>query len=399
MAFPDKERPARRPAVEMKVLGGLHAFRIDGMRSTRVPLQAKRAALLAYLALRHNGERCSRASILALFWPELPEERAQTALRKATHELRSLLGFDLIRSEGSFLQLCLASVRCDALEFKEHIRIGALVAAASSYSGEFLEGYFPREEGLETWVAEQRSTLREHAYAATIALARADATKGHWEPALFWARKAEGLTNDQEEAGRLLVSLLHQSGNRGAAKSKYDRIITRLRTEFETDPSVETKALASHLRTPAHGMRQLPHDAAFFREIVECAADMIFCADADGVVTYVNEAGARLLGLSREEIIGRSYLEFVREDCRGAELEFHLRQTRQRDLTAYSEYPVARSDHTDLWLGQVVQLVCEDGILTGIRGIARDITPRRMRDEEERFRREGPNPRLVPDFD
>jgi PAS domain S-box-containing protein len=368
--------------VEVKVLGGLHAFRIDSTRSHRVTLQPKRAALLAYLALSKGGGPCSRGSILALFWPELSSHRAGTALRKAIHELRSVLGAQIVQSAGQqYLRLCANSVRCDALEFKEHVKRGAFVAAASSYSGDFLEGYFPQEEGLENWVSEQRHSLREAAYAVTIAVAQTDAKTGSWEAALYWARKAEELSEDQEEAARLIISILHQSGNRSAAISKYNRLSAKLASELEALPSVETQAIARITNAPTRGSRPIASTVDFFRDIVETADDMIFCADEEGFVTYINEGGARLLGLRREAILGRSYLEFVRSDHRGSVMELHLRQVQQQTPSVYCEYPVHRIDSTVVWIGQNGQIIRTAAGVGGIRVIARDITARKLREQ------------------
>ncbi len=48
-----------------------------------------------------------------------------------------------------------------------------------------------------------------------------------------------------------------------------------------------------------------------FRELFESAPDGIFVADQNGRYTDVNAAGCRLLGFTREELIGRSVTEFV----------------------------------------------------------------------------------------
>ena len=47
------------------------------------------------------------------------------------------------------------------------------------------------------------------------------------------------------------------------------------------------------------------------RELMEQAVDGIFLADLQGKYTDVNSAGCRMLGMTREEILGRSILDFI----------------------------------------------------------------------------------------
>jgi PAS domain S-box-containing protein len=46
----------------------------------------------------------------------------------------------------------------------------------------------------------------------------------------------------------------------------------------------------------------------------------------EGRIAYINTAGARLLGASSDQLIGRSILDFVHPDCREIAAE-HMRQT------------------------------------------------------------------------
>ena len=68
------------PRLSLRWLGGRELLR-DG-----VPVHlesAKTEALLAWLVL--NPGTHARAKLMALLWPELPEERASAGLRRAGH--------------------------------------------------------------------------------------------------------------------------------------------------------------------------------------------------------------------------------------------------------------------------------------------------------------------------
>lgn len=365
-------------------------LRVSARESTRIPIQPKRAALLAYLGLGSDGEPCPRASVLGLFWPDRSEARARADLRKAIHELRAMLGAETVRSLGDYLQLDVAVVRCDALEFRDHVRAGRDLAAVSLYTNDLLQGYFAREPELERWIDCKRRALRDSAYLAALRLAKADADSGNWEPALFWARRAEELSSDREEATRFVMTLLHQSGNRAAALARYAQLVSFLSAEYAVGPSKETVTIANHIRTePSTPVTDAP-GGDFYKELVESAAEIIFTTDVQGYFTYVNAAGPRLLGYSPEEIVGRVFTDFIRVDQRAQMMEFYLRQLHERTPVTYKEFPVIRKDGTEVWLAQSVVMVLQDGVPAGMRAISRDITARKLRERAER--------RLTPPF-
>lgn len=373
--------------ISLKVLGGLQLLRIIDGKSERLPIQPKRAALLAYLSLHCTNGPCAREILLPLFWPDVTEARARGALRKAIHELRAAVGDDVIRSAGSDqLTVSFEKFECDASDFLSFLSEGAPLAAVSIYSGDFFDGYAPREASLERWVSKQRGLFRARAYRTTVLLSTEEEKKGAWEPALFWARRAEDLASDPEEPARLVMEILERSGNRAAALSRYASLTAELSAEYEIGPSPETQALAARVRTPTRAVPAITDEQIqgdFFRNIVEGAFDVIYCTDTKGFFTYGNPAGGRVLGCTREELIGRLYLDFVRPEHRTAMLEFYLHQIQQGIPITYYEFPLQRKDGKIVWLGQNVQLVEVNGRATGLRAIARDITARKIREQVE----------------
>lgn len=77
------------------------------------------------------------------------------------------------------------------------------------------------------------------------------------------------------------------------------------------------------------------------------------------------------------KIIGRAFVDFVREDVRRQAVEFYLRQIKEQVESTYFEFPVISADGESRWLGQRVQLVRNEGTVVGIQAIARDITVNR----------------------
>lgn len=377
--------------IRLQVLGGLEITVVTDGQSRLVRLQSKRAALLVYLSLARGAQSHRRDSIVNVFWPELGQDRARAALRKTLHSLRVSLGSHFLTSHGDEdIGVSHTLVECDAVAFTEHIHAGNLTAAMSLYRGEFMPGFHLADSpGFEQWADGERTRVRASAAGACIQLAERSEASGNVSKAVHWARHAETLFPQREEIGRLLMSMLAASGDRSAALTKYAEVRTYLAREFQADPSPETEALVADIRaetsanrrlTPAHTSPAFESDD-FFRQLVETVSDVIYCCDAEGRFTYTNAAGSRLLGLPEKEILGTSFLDFVREDYREEVLQYYLRQMHDRNPLTYLEYPIVRSDGSFVWLGQNVQLMQKDGQIVGIQAVARDVTARRKADK------------------
>ncbi len=128
-----------------------------------------------------------------------------------------------------------------------------------------------------------------------------------------------------------------------------------------------------------------------YRELVENASDVVFEVDAKGSVTFVNLAAEKLTGLSRNEFVGKHYLDFVPQEFKKQVERFYGIQLVKRQPDSYYEYPMIGKDGGELWLGQRVHLVTRDEEVVGFQAICRDITERhcaeeRLRESEARFR-------------
>src|SRR5688572_6755274 len=112
------------------------------------------------------------------------------------------------------------------------------------------------------------------------------------------------------------------------------------------------------------------------RAIVEQAPDGIFIADIDGRFNFVNEAGCRMLGHSREEILGRTILDLIPPQDAG-----RLARQKERMLGGASdvgEWMARRKDGT--WLPVEVSAK----ILPGgqWQAFVRDISERKAHEAE-----------------
>jgi PAS domain S-box-containing protein len=118
-----------------------------------------------------------------------------------------------------------------------------------------------------------------------------------------------------------------------------------------------------------------------YRQIIENANDLIYRTDAMGNFTFVNSVAARLMKAPEEELIGKNSLNLVRPDYRQATKDFYNQQFRSRTFNSYYEYPALTKDGGEVWLGQNLQIILEDGRVTGFQAVARDITERKRIEE------------------
>ncbi len=119
-----------------------------------------------------------------------------------------------------------------------------------------------------------------------------------------------------------------------------------------------------------------------YRRVVELAGDIICRTDEQGRFTLCNQAALDLLHFSQAEVIGRSWLRFVRQDKRTAGQRFYKRQFGRRLKSSYYELPLIDGHGGERWVALHVQLVLENDRITGLQAIGRDITERRRVDAE-----------------
>jgi PAS domain S-box-containing protein len=136
--------------------------------------------------------------------------------------------------------------------------------------------------------------------------------------------------------------------------------------------------LAARLRREREARARLASSETRFRELVEAADDVIFRTDAEGRFTYANPAGEEALGLAGGELLGRPFLDVVRPDYRDEALRFYADQRAQGIPNTYCEFPMVTRAGDEIWVGQRVQLLTEDGRFAGLQAVARNITERKL---------------------
>ncbi|MBA3853381.1 MAG: hypothetical protein C0503_03140 [Gemmatimonas sp.] len=236
--------------LRLRVLGGMEASAADGSPLEDLSRHTKRLAMVVYLACARPRGFHRRDKLAALFWPELPDERARAALRTTLSRLRDDLGAELIATRGADeVALDMSGLRCDAHRVEEALVAGDALGAADALVGPFLDGVHVEgvAEAFETWVDEERTRLQREVVQALVRSAQLERDAGRLDAAIARAERASALAPLDEAVARLAIQLHIADGDRGSASRSYDRLRDRLAREFGIAPSAETAAVVEAL--------------------------------------------------------------------------------------------------------------------------------------------------------
>ncbi len=243
--------------IRFHTLGVLDLRGPDGLELRSVLQQPKRLGLLAYLTIASPHRFHRRDSLLALFWPELDQEHARAALRRALYFLRAELGSDVIVGRGDDeVEVPEAALWCDATALDVALDQGDAGQALGLYRGPLLEGLYVAGASPEyqDWLDRERARLRTRAAGAARSLVETSEADGRLADAAQWARRQLDLSPDDETALRRLLGLLDRVGDRSAALRVYDQFVRRMAEEFELGPSADTNALVDGIRARAEAV-------------------------------------------------------------------------------------------------------------------------------------------------
>jgi len=284
------------------------------------PLGKRERVLLAYLALSPSG-RQNRRKLATLLWGDATDETSLDNLRTCVWSLRKALGDTkhvFIASEDEGIALNMAAFDVDALAFRRlaaQSELADLEAAATLYSGEFLEGLGVDSDDFESW--RRSEATRYHGLAVDVfdRLMTELGQRGETERAIETGTRLLRLEPLHEGAVRRLMRLYSDSGRRGAATQLYRRLTEALQTELGAQPEAATRlafsetsragdkrpavAVATPAKTPARSLAL----ALAVLPFVNMSGDASQEFFSDGMTEEINSAIAKIPDL---QVIART---------------------------------------------------------------------------------------------
>jgi PAS domain S-box-containing protein len=142
--------------------------------------------------------------------------------------------------------------------------------------------------------------------------------------------------------------------------------------------------------------RALQESEQRFKQLVDVAQEGIWVADDRGVITYVNQRMADLLGYSNGSLLGRPVFDFIEADSRpGARHTLGRRGLRPGES---QDLRFRKRDGSELWgLVSSSPILGKEGALVGTVGMVTDITERKR--AEDQLRRSADRLAMLHDMD
>lgn len=169
---------------------------------------------------------------------------------------------------------------------------------------------------------------------------------------------------------------------------EYEELIKRVENALEQKRLVREKQ-AIHW--------ELEQSQKKYKYLVESSPDIIYTLDEKGCFSFVNDAFERLLGIKREQIIGKHYSQIIcSQDIEKSEHVFNERRTGKRASSGIElRLSLPREDKRKNGSGEKPQVPVEiksqgiydrepedqDKTFLGTYGVARDIRDRKMLEE------------------
>ena len=227
------------------------------------------------------------------------------------------------------------------------------------------------------------------------ALERAGATRetfAGWRSADLTIHQSSGLLVDVE-----FLSSTYRSGNRKVVQCSLRDVTFRRRAELETKALTElleeqvaertaeletaNRSLAIEIEDRKRGEEALGRLHRETELILNCAGEAIFRLSLDGRCTFANPAASRVLGFSREELLGQTLHTLCQHrradgsDCPPSECQLELALSRGT-VQAVENQIFTRKDGVSIWVDTITAPISQAGRITGAVQVCRDVSER-----------------------
>jgi DNA-binding SARP family transcriptional activator len=263
------------PQLQFALYRTLYAA-LDGVEIP--PPETRRARALLTFLLLNPAPTTSRRAIAALFWPELDEERAASAIRQNLYLIRRwfqthLGSTEMIVTNGASVSLQRTALHVDVLLLEDALTaqqthqhrnptscsacLQLLEAALAQFRPFDLHREAFLEDSFEQWLDQRLGAVPGRFGQAAVQLIAAALRVGQLNDAERLARAWIAVDPFAEAAHRALAACLARNDRRAAALQHLRLFIRQFEQEFGTAPEPETLRLLTQLTLSAGELQRL----------------------------------------------------------------------------------------------------------------------------------------------
>lgn len=164
---------------------------------------------------------------------------------------------------------------------------------------------------------------------------------------------------------------IKKTGYYGYVTKPFKRIDLKTEIELTIDRFYKLQALKRENDQSKFSLRKTEE---FFKQVVDNVSDFIYRIDLKGNFTYVNPTALQQTGFTSGELLAMKYTNLVRLDFKETAFKFFKNIFDKKILNSYIELPIITKNNKEIWIGQNIQTIMQDGAVSGFQVVARDIT-------------------------
>jgi DNA-binding SARP family transcriptional activator len=222
----------------------------------------KAQALFAYLALSVSPSE-SRERLCGLLWSESEEQKARASLRQTLHQIRETLdevGLDAVSISRDEVRVDKSRLNVDVWNVagRIHTQVHPLLLDRKHLPERLLPDFDEIDPAFRSWLLVQRQSLHD-----TLERELEDALAAAGSDLALVKQRAQALLNldpTHEVACRRLIQVYAEQGDVASALKTYKTLWDLLDSEYDIEPSQQTKDLIVELKkgTPVDEPRLPP---------------------------------------------------------------------------------------------------------------------------------------------
>jgi TolB-like protein/DNA-binding SARP family transcriptional activator len=234
--------------LRLKTFGAMALTQDDGSVN-EAKIQRRQLAVLAILAAEGSAG-VTRDRLMGLLWPESEQRRARGSLNMALTAARNALHEDVVTEGQTAMHLNPSILGSDVADFTAALARGDPQAAATAYTGPFLDAvYLEGAPEFERWAAGKRDQFLHDAVSVRSRLADVARSAGDAAGAVAHLRRAAEYDRLSSAVVRSLMIALLESGDGASALSAGHVHITLVHQELGAEPDPGVIELMEKIRS------------------------------------------------------------------------------------------------------------------------------------------------------